>query len=128
MICISYTIDKLDNLEEIRKHLYQLGNKNLEDIMDDLPQIIAIGAQSAGKSSVIYKITGVPLPSGTGTCTKIASRILSRRGEKESVIISLENIDGTHIDNIYESNSLEDTNIEKELQNAQKNALETSDS
>ena len=36
----------------------------------DLPQIAVIGAQSAGKSSLIESISGVTLPRASGTCTR----------------------------------------------------------
>merc|ERR1712216_1073222 len=121
-------MDKLDNLEEIRQCLNQLSDSKLTVLLDDLPQIVAVGPQSAGKSSVIHKITGVPLPSGSGTCTKIASLILSRRGDQEYVKISLETIDGTSIDNLYTCDSLKDMNIEDQLQLAQEAAFKKSKS
>lgn len=36
----------------------------------DLPQIAAIGAQSAGKSSLVESISGITLPRAAGTCTR----------------------------------------------------------
>ncbi|PPR05458.1 hypothetical protein CVT24_008227 [Panaeolus cyanescens] len=36
----------------------------------DLPQIAVIGAQSAGKSSLIESISGITLPRASGTCTR----------------------------------------------------------
>ena len=36
----------------------------------DLPQIAVIGAQSAGKSSLIESISGITLPRAAGTCTR----------------------------------------------------------
>jgi ABC-type uncharacterized transport system ATPase subunit len=36
----------------------------------DLPQIVVIGAQSAGKSSLIDSISGITVPRTAGTCTR----------------------------------------------------------
>ncbi|KAJ7731654.1 P-loop containing nucleoside triphosphate hydrolase protein [Mycena metata] len=36
----------------------------------DLPQIVVIGSQSAGKSSLIESISGLTLPRAAGTCTR----------------------------------------------------------
>lgn len=36
----------------------------------DIPQIAVIGAQSAGKSSLIESISGITLPRAAGTCTR----------------------------------------------------------
>lgn len=44
----------------------------------DLPQIAVIGAQSAGKSSLIESISGITLPRASGTCTRYEHRIYSR--------------------------------------------------
>ncbi|KAF8586089.1 hypothetical protein K439DRAFT_1632008 [Ramaria rubella] len=36
----------------------------------DIPQIVVIGSQSAGKSSLIESISGISLPRASGTCTR----------------------------------------------------------
>ncbi|KAH8110479.1 P-loop containing nucleoside triphosphate hydrolase protein [Phellopilus nigrolimitatus] len=36
----------------------------------DLPQIVVIGGQSAGKSSLVEAISGIKLPRASGTCTR----------------------------------------------------------
>lgn len=36
----------------------------------ELPQICVIGDQSAGKSSLLASISGIPFPEGTGMCTR----------------------------------------------------------
>jgi interferon-induced GTP-binding protein Mx len=40
-----------------------------------IPQIAVMGDQSSGKSSALEAITGIPFPRGTGTVTKMATRI-----------------------------------------------------
>lgn len=41
-----------------------------------LPQIVVCGDQSAGKSSVLEGITGIPFPRQDGLCTKFATEII----------------------------------------------------
>jgi hypothetical protein len=36
----------------------------------DLPQLVVCGDQSAGKSSVLEGLTGIPFPRDDGVCTK----------------------------------------------------------
>lgn len=56
----------------------------------DLPQIAVIGAQSAGKSSLIESISGITLPRAAGTCTRCPTECrLSYSDERWKCIISL---------------------------------------
>ncbi|KAK1045580.1 hypothetical protein LTR74_018111, partial [Friedmanniomyces endolithicus] len=41
----------------------------------DLPQLVVCGDQSAGKSSVLEGITGLPFPRQDGLCTRFATEI-----------------------------------------------------
>ncbi|KAI9675257.1 MAG: hypothetical protein M1817_001159 [Caeruleum heppii] len=43
-----------------------------------LPQLVVCGDQSAGKSSVLEGITGIPFPRQDGLCTKFATEIVLR--------------------------------------------------
>ncbi|RYP48608.1 hypothetical protein DL768_005528 [Monosporascus sp. mg162] len=45
------------------------------DLQYDLPQIIVCGSQSAGKSSVLESIVGVPFPRSENTCTKYVTKV-----------------------------------------------------
>ncbi|OBT42407.1 hypothetical protein VE00_06005 [Pseudogymnoascus sp. WSF 3629] len=45
----------------------------------DLPQLVIVGGQSAGKSSLLQSLTDIPFPVGDGLCTRFATRIISRR-------------------------------------------------
>ncbi|KIM86047.1 hypothetical protein PILCRDRAFT_5119 [Piloderma croceum F 1598] len=56
----------------------------------DLPQIAVIGAQSAGKSSLIESISGITLPRAAGTCTRCPTECrLSYANEDWKCVISL---------------------------------------
>ncbi|OAA81280.1 vacuolar sorting protein VPS1 [Akanthomyces lecanii RCEF 1005] len=45
----------------------------------DIPQLVIVGAQSVGKSSLLQSLTDIPFPIGEDCCTRFATRIVSRR-------------------------------------------------
>src|SRR3981081_1332087 len=51
-----------------------------------LPQLVVCGDQSAGKSSVLEGITGIPFPRQDGVCTKFATEIILRHNTEASRI------------------------------------------
>lgn len=56
----------------------------------DLPQIAVIGAQSAGKSSLIESISGITLPRAAGTCTRCPTECrLSSSSDAWKCVVSL---------------------------------------
>ena len=54
-----------------------------------LPQIVVVGDQSAGKSSVLEAITGTPFPRDAGACTRFATEIRLRRSPQTSLDVSI---------------------------------------
>jgi len=54
-----------------------------------LPQIVVVGDQSAGKSSVLEAITGTPFPRDAGACTRFATEIRLRRSPDTSIEVSI---------------------------------------
>jgi len=54
-----------------------------------LPQIVVVGDQSAGKSSVLEAITGIPFPREAGACTRFATEIRLRHDAKDSFSIHI---------------------------------------
>jgi GTPase SAR1 family protein len=54
-----------------------------------LPQIVVVGDQSAGKSSVLEAITGTPFPRDAGACTRFATEIRLRRAPQASITVSV---------------------------------------
>ena len=54
----------------------------------DLPQLVVCGDQSAGKSSVLEGITGLPFPRQDGVCTKFATEIILQHSDGERVIVA----------------------------------------
>ncbi|KAK7708906.1 hypothetical protein SLS64_006386 [Diaporthe eres] len=71
-------LDKIDRLREL----------NVGSIVS-LPQLIVVGDQSSGKSSVLESLTGFPFPRATGLCTRYATQITCRREPKRSVSITI---------------------------------------
>ncbi|KAF5026019.1 hypothetical protein F66182_1921 [Fusarium sp. NRRL 66182] len=59
----------------------------LDDVK--LPQIVVVGDQSAGKSSVLEALTGTPFPRDAGACTRFATEIRMRRAKETKLKISI---------------------------------------
>ncbi|RGP73666.1 hypothetical protein FLONG3_6275 [Fusarium longipes] len=75
-------LDKMDKLRE-------LGISN----MVPLPQMVVVGDQSAGKSSVLESLTGFHFPRSVTLCTRHATEIICRREETESIVVSIHAVD-----------------------------------
>src|SRR5688572_17940144 len=54
-----------------------------------LPQIVVVGDQSAGKSSVLEALTGTPFPREAGACTRFATEIRLRRSKETRLRVSI---------------------------------------
>ncbi|KAH7205957.1 P-loop containing nucleoside triphosphate hydrolase protein [Fusarium oxysporum] len=59
----------------------------LDDVK--LPQIVVVGDQSAGKSSVLEALTGTPFPRDAGACTRFATEIRMRRAKDPKLKVSI---------------------------------------
>ncbi|GKT40574.1 interferon-induced GTP-binding protein Mx1 [Colletotrichum spaethianum] len=65
-----------------------------------IPQLVIVGGQSTGKSSLLQSLTDIPFPVGTGCCTRFATRIVSRRtvpGSRNAVKITIVNPEVTDV-------------------------------
>ncbi|EEY14891.1 interferon-induced GTP-binding protein Mx1 [Verticillium alfalfae VaMs.102] len=54
-----------------------------------LPQLVVVGDQSSGKSSVLESLTGFAFPRAAGLCTRYATQITSRRDGSEGIDVSI---------------------------------------
>ncbi|KAL8365605.1 hypothetical protein RB595_004429 [Gaeumannomyces hyphopodioides] len=71
----------LDTIDAIRE--LQVGD------MVDLPQIIVVGDQSAGKSSVLEAISRVRFPVKSGLCTRFATELVLRKAAHSKVSVGI---------------------------------------
>jgi hypothetical protein len=55
----------------------------------DLPQLVVVGDQSSGKSSVLEGLTSLPFPRDSGLCTRFATHITFRRSSETKMIASI---------------------------------------
>jgi hypothetical protein len=65
----------------------------------NLPQLVVVGNQSSGKSSVLAALTDLPFPRDSGLCTRFATQITFRRCHKVEIsasIIPFKNSDDEH--------------------------------
>lgn len=69
----------------------------VDEILKHLPQFVACGAQSAGKSSVIRRISRIALPEDSRCCTRIATLIQLRRDAQKSITLALIGQDGREV-------------------------------
>jgi GTP-binding protein EngB required for normal cell division len=58
-------------------------------LSDDIPQVILVGDQSSGKSSLLSAIAGVNLPRGGSTCTRCPTNIKTASADKWACTVSL---------------------------------------
>lgn len=55
----------------------------------DLPQLVVVGDQSGGKSSVLETLTDLPFPRESSLCTRFATQITFHRSSNTSVAASI---------------------------------------
>lgn len=80
------------NISEVADQVRGLGQDQLRilNVIDNLrsatleevklPQLVVVGDQSAGKSSVLDAISGIPMPKDPDGCTRFATEFRLRRG------------------------------------------------
>ncbi|KAI9719100.1 MAG: hypothetical protein M1812_003730 [Candelaria pacifica] len=82
-------IDSPERIEQLEKIdlLRELGVG--EEI--NLPQLVVVGDQSSGKSSLLEGLTGLPFPVASGLCTRFATQIVFRRSKstEDTIIVSI---------------------------------------
>lgn len=54
-----------------------------------LPQLVVVGDQSSGKSSVLEGLTNLPFPRDSGLCTRFATQITFRRAQETNISVSI---------------------------------------
>ena len=124
--------NRLDVVDRVRKSLLQEFGRDpdnqqyLKELLEELPSFVVTGAEKAGKSSTLKKISGIDLPTDTERCTKIAIVLELRREPIESVPeIYLIRLKGDVSRQKYE---VENGNISQVILQAQNQALSESES
>jgi hypothetical protein len=75
---------KLDAVDAARRTLAALGprdSKFLDQIQRAMPQFEVVGNQSAGKSSLLCRVSGVQLPQAAKRCTRLPIVLQLRRDD-----------------------------------------------
>ena len=54
-----------------------------------LPQLVVVGDQSSGKSSVLQAFIDLPFPRDSGLCTRFATQVMFRRDPVASISVSI---------------------------------------
>ena len=55
----------------------------------DLPQLVVVGDQSSGKSSVLEALTNLPFPRESSLCTRFATQITFRRSPDTTIAATI---------------------------------------
>lgn len=79
----------LDLADQARRVLVRTGaagqagnDSSLSKVLDEVPQIVVVGAQSAGKSSVLSRLSGILFPTNAERCTLVGT-VLELRHSNE---------------------------------------------
>lgn len=68
--------------------IYRLQEKNISTYLP-LPQLVAVGDRSSGKSSLLESLMGIPFPRGQELCTRYTTQITHRRDDHPRINISI---------------------------------------
>ncbi|KAI0158001.1 P-loop containing nucleoside triphosphate hydrolase protein [Hypoxylon sp. FL1284] len=90
-----------DISQKTSSFIHSTNHRDLLDIVDalrshgvshyvDLPQIIVCGSQSSGKSSTLESISGIEFPTAEGLCTRFATELILRRGDKPDIKVHIQ--------------------------------------
>jgi hypothetical protein len=93
------TKQKLDAIDNVRLVLSELRDTAFyEEILSTIPQFVACGPQSGGKSSVIRRLSGISLPEASTLCTRVATVISMRREATRTLRVTLSGPSGVLLD------------------------------
>jgi len=86
------------NLIRSVDHLYDTYGADLKDLCLQFPEIVVVGGESVGKSSLLEKLAGVPIfPRGDGITTRVPFRLrLHHRSAREMAALLAQVPDGGH--------------------------------
>jgi hypothetical protein len=130
----SASASMLDTIDEIRTTLGGLKGASdqadsdfYEEILAVLPQFVAVGPQSAGKSSVIRRVSGVALPEASTLCTRVATMVQMRRDAAHTVAVILQGPNGESISQEAFHEDAGPDSVRDAVKRAQEKALQGQD-
>ncbi|KAI9699778.1 MAG: hypothetical protein M1836_002813 [Candelina mexicana] len=89
---IKQEVEEMDNPERVQQleRIDQLRELGVGDEIK-LPQLVVVGDQSSGKSSLLEGLTGLPFPVASELCTRFATQIVFRRSKspEETITVSI---------------------------------------
>ncbi|KAF2141514.1 uncharacterized protein K452DRAFT_228544 [Aplosporella prunicola CBS 121167] len=101
-------LEKIDELYALRLDRYV-----------SLPQLVVVGDQSSGKSSVLEGLTALPFPRDSGLCTRFPTQIVFKRSPEQKVDISIiQSDEASQLKKpipLFETTNLDDFNEDKYL-------------
>ncbi|KAK4116237.1 hypothetical protein N656DRAFT_765234 [Canariomyces notabilis] len=74
--------------DSLLKKIDELREKNIGKHVP-LPQLVVVGDQSSGKSSLLESLTGIRFPSDIGLCTRYATQFTQRRDDVPRVEVTI---------------------------------------
>ncbi|KAK3313395.1 putative dynamin [Apodospora peruviana] len=81
------TTTTLNSSDRLRK-IDLLRERNIGKLLP-LPQLVAVGDQSSGKSSLLESLTGIPFPRDHKLCTRYVTQITHRRDNHSHISITI---------------------------------------
>lgn len=105
------TTEKLHDLTD------QLSSCGVGKIVD-LPQIIVVGDQSAGKSSVLEAISRIRFPVKGGVCTRFATELVLRRHKRRDMRVSVRFAEKSKPTKIFAPSDFANDNLEGVIEKA----------
>lgn len=106
----------LDAIDNLRKHGI--------DRFVDLPQIIVVGDQSSGKSSVLEAISRVRFPVKDGLCTRFATELVLRTDSHTRVDVQIQPSETSKEAHSFEEKSFNKEELPRIIEDAKKMMLE----
>ncbi len=79
-----------DKVKELNDTLAELQTLGIQQDVNNLPELVLVGDQSTGKSSLMSAFSGICLPQAEGTCTRCPTHIRLSQNPRWHCKISLQ--------------------------------------
>ncbi|KAI9831563.1 MAG: hypothetical protein M1819_004794 [Sarea resinae] len=85
---LSQSTFQTERSQQLLQAIHELSSSGVSHEID-LPQLVIVGDQSSGKSSLLQSLTDIPFPVAESLCTRFATRIISRRSPSQEEITKI---------------------------------------